>query len=121
VRGRNSDNVLILEKLGWEPSVTLKDGLKVGGVGPGAPGSRAGEARAGPSLPPAAPARLTSPPGQTPPQTTYFWIKSQIGKEISERGVDPTKYSSSTIVKCSAPTELGSLRQADGEEGFDKQ
>lgn len=29
VRGRNSDNALILEKLGWEPTVTLQDGLKV--------------------------------------------------------------------------------------------
>jgi GDP-D-mannose 3', 5'-epimerase len=27
VRGRNSDNTLILEKLGWEPSVSLEDGL----------------------------------------------------------------------------------------------
>jgi GDP-D-mannose 3', 5'-epimerase len=29
VRGRNSDNSLILEKLGWEPTVTLQDGLQV--------------------------------------------------------------------------------------------
>ena len=29
VRGRNSDNSLILEKLGWEPTITLADGLKV--------------------------------------------------------------------------------------------
>lgn len=28
VRGRNSDNSLILEKLGWEPSIALKDGLE---------------------------------------------------------------------------------------------
>ena len=28
VRGRNSDNTLILEKLGWQPSVTLKEGLE---------------------------------------------------------------------------------------------
>jgi GDP-D-mannose 3',5'-epimerase len=28
VRGRNSDNKLILEKLGWEPTVSLEDGLK---------------------------------------------------------------------------------------------
>ncbi len=27
VRGRNSDNTLILEKLGWEPSTTLETGL----------------------------------------------------------------------------------------------
>ena len=28
VRGRNSDNTLILAKLGWEPSIPLKDGLE---------------------------------------------------------------------------------------------
>src|SRR4029453_18379850 len=27
VRGRNSDNTLIRERLGWAPSVTLEDGL----------------------------------------------------------------------------------------------
>ena len=27
VRGRNSDNTLILEKMGWEPSIKLRDGL----------------------------------------------------------------------------------------------
>ena len=27
VRGRNSDNTLIRERLGWEPSITLEDGL----------------------------------------------------------------------------------------------
>ena len=29
VRGRNSDNSLILEKLGWEPTIRLNDGLKL--------------------------------------------------------------------------------------------
>ena len=29
VRGRNSDNVLIKEKLGWAPSVKLDEGLKI--------------------------------------------------------------------------------------------
>jgi GDP-D-mannose 3',5'-epimerase len=28
VRGRNSDNTLILERLGWEPSTTLRDGME---------------------------------------------------------------------------------------------
>ena len=28
VRGRNSDNTLILERLGWEPSITLRDGME---------------------------------------------------------------------------------------------
>ncbi|MGC2298432.1 MAG: NAD-dependent dehydratase, partial [Acidobacteriaceae bacterium] len=27
VNGRNSDNTMILEKLGWEPSIRLKDGM----------------------------------------------------------------------------------------------
>ncbi|MCX5694892.1 MAG: NAD-dependent dehydratase, partial [Candidatus Omnitrophica bacterium] len=29
VRGRNSDNKLIREKLGWEPSRKLEDGIKI--------------------------------------------------------------------------------------------
>ena len=29
VRGRNSDNELILEKLGWEPTIKLNDGPKL--------------------------------------------------------------------------------------------
>jgi nucleoside-diphosphate-sugar epimerase len=29
VRGRNSDNRLIFEKLGWKPSLPLEDGLKI--------------------------------------------------------------------------------------------
>jgi GDP-D-mannose 3',5'-epimerase len=78
VRGRNSDNELILEKLGWQPTVTLKDGLRL----------------------------------------TYKWIKGQIEKEQRERGVDTANYASSMICKTSAPTELGSLRKADGEEGL---
>ena len=28
VRGRNSDNTMILEELGWEPSISLRDGLE---------------------------------------------------------------------------------------------
>ena len=28
VHGRNSDNSMIVEKLGWEPSIRLRDGLK---------------------------------------------------------------------------------------------
>jgi nucleoside-diphosphate-sugar epimerase len=28
VRGRNSDNAMILERLGWEPSTTLREGLE---------------------------------------------------------------------------------------------
>nr|AFK43031.1 unknown [Lotus japonicus] len=29
VRGRNSDNTLIKEKLGWAPTMKLKDGLRI--------------------------------------------------------------------------------------------
>lgn len=29
VRGRSSDNTLIKKKLGWEPSITLFEGLKI--------------------------------------------------------------------------------------------
>ena len=28
MRGRNSDNTLIRETLGWEPSISLRDGLE---------------------------------------------------------------------------------------------
>ena len=28
VRGRNSENTMIMEKLGWAPSISLMDGLK---------------------------------------------------------------------------------------------
>jgi nucleoside-diphosphate-sugar epimerase len=28
VRGRNSDNTMILERLGWEPGITLREGLE---------------------------------------------------------------------------------------------
>jgi GDP-D-mannose 3',5'-epimerase len=53
------------------------------------------------------------------PRITYGWIKSQIDKESSDRGIDLAgKYSQSTIVKTSMPTELGALRKADGDEGF---
>lgn len=75
VRGRNSDNALILKQLGWEPTVKLADGLKM----------------------------------------TYDWIKDQLTSEK-----DHSAYSKSTIVQTSAPRELGSLREADGKEGFEK-
>jgi len=79
VRGRNSDNALILEKLGWEPTVKLEDGLRI----------------------------------------TYFWIKKQVEEDFKKTGKDSSAYAKSTIVAASAPRELGSLRLADGAEGFD--
>lgn len=57
VRGRNSENTLIMDKLGWQPTISLRDGLKL----------------------------------------TYFWIKSQLAEE-AKSGVDPAKYSHSTVV-----------------------
>jgi GDP-D-mannose 3',5'-epimerase len=79
VRGRNSDNKLILEKLGWQPTVSLADGLRM----------------------------------------TYFWIRGQIEQEVKARGADSAAaYAHSTVVKTGAPTELGTLRKADGDEGF---
>lgn len=104
VRGRNSDNTLIKEKLGWAPSMKLKvcnmelfiswhlshefltwwcdhfllfqqDGLRI----------------------------------------TYFWIKDQIEKE-KVQGLDVSVYGSSKVVGTQAPVQLGSLRAADGKE-----
>jgi GDP-D-mannose 3',5'-epimerase len=74
VRGRNSENTLILSQLGWEPTVKLQDGLRL----------------------------------------TYTWIKSQLEEESGDRSA----YAKSTIVPAGAPRELGTLRDADGKEGF---
>uniref|UniRef100_A0A6U1M3G1 NAD-dependent epimerase/dehydratase domain-containing protein n=1 Tax=Fibrocapsa japonica TaxID=94617 RepID=A0A6U1M3G1_9STRA len=57
VRGRNSDNTMIKERLGWAPSISIAEGLK----------------------------------------KTYFWIKEQVEKD-SEKGIDPSTYSSSVVV-----------------------
>eukprot|EP00798_Chlamydomonas_sp_ICE-L_P021893 gene21893-28932_t len=78
VRGRNSDNKLILEKLGWEPTVSLKDGIRM----------------------------------------TYDWIKGQLASEGGDIAEQNAKYTQSTIVSTQMPTELGSLRKADGAEGL---
>ena len=76
VRGRNSNNDLIKEKLGWAPSVKLEDGLNV----------------------------------------TFEWISSKIAEEAAS-GVDTAAaFAKSTICGTQAPTELGQLRAADGQE-----
>ena len=76
VRGRNSNNELIKEKLGWAPSVKLADGLKV----------------------------------------TFEWISDKIAEEKA-KGVDTAAaFGKSTICGTQAPTELGQLRAADGDE-----
>jgi hypothetical protein len=51
---------------------------------------------------------------------TYHWIKGQIEKEVggSKGGADLKKYAHSMVVSTLAPTTLGTLRQADGEEGL---
>ena len=41
-------------------------------------------------------------------------------QEAEARGYSYNDYAKSTIVQTSAPVELGSLRKADGQEGFDK-
>ena len=79
VRGRNSDNKLILEKLGWAPSIKLADGLNL----------------------------------------TYTWINGELQKEASNQGKDLSDYSKSMVVQTSAPKALGTLRDADGEEGLE--
>jgi hypothetical protein len=44
----------------------------------------------------------------------------QLEEEAAKSGGDLTAYASSTVVSTSAPKELGTLRQADGSEGFQK-
>lgn len=70
VRGRNSDNTLIKEKLGWAPPTALKDGLRL----------------------------------------TYDWIKIQVD-ELRKNGEDVTQLATSTVVKLTEVSELGSCRQ----------
>eukprot|EP00899_Mesostigma_viride_P008257 jgi/Mesvir1/17432/Mv08710-RA.1 len=78
VRGRNSDNTLIKEKLGWAPSIKLQDGLA----------------------------------------KTFEWIQGQVEGEKAT-GVDVSQYGCSKVVGTQAPTNLGQLRKADGQEKFD--
>ena len=80
VRGRNSDNALILEQLGWEPSIKLADGLRL----------------------------------------THAWIKGELAKEAEAGATDTSAYASSQVVGTTAPRELGTLRAADGKEGYEK-
>ena len=42
-----------------------------------------------------------------------------LAQEAYAKTGDPSAYAKSTIVATSAPRELGSLRQADGAEGFE--
>ncbi|EEH51428.1 uncharacterized protein MICPUCDRAFT_46037 [Micromonas pusilla CCMP1545] len=78
VRGRNSNNDLIKEKLGYAPSVPLAEGLKV----------------------------------------TFEWINEKIEEEVKGGANAEEAFSKSTICGTMAPTELGALRAADGQEGL---
>ncbi len=62
--------------------------------------------------PPALINRITN---RTAPLNTVY---HQLFFPPQERNVDASAYSQSMIVKTSAPTELGTLRKADGDEGF---
>ena len=46
-------------------------------------------------------------------------MKTGPAQEAYAKTGDPSAYAKSTIVATSAPRELGSLRQADGAEGFE--
>lgn len=80
VRGRNSDNALILATLGWAPSIRLHDGLEL----------------------------------------TMAWIQKRMDEEAAKGGLSKeellAKYRTSTVVKTTAPTELGGLRTDKEEE-----
>ncbi len=120
VRGRNSDNALILSQLGWEPTVTLQDGLKITYFWikkqvrmhavnlPSAP--LHGQACEGTARNWNCPVRLVS--------SHLVVLDPQVEAEL-KAGKDQSSFAKSTIVAASAPRELGSLRQADGAEGFD--
>ena len=47
-----------------------------------------------------------------------FFADAQVEAELKS-GKDQSSFAKSTIVAASAPRELGSLRQADGAEGFE--
>ncbi|KAL3649030.1 GDP-mannose 3,5-epimerase 2 [Castilleja foliolosa] len=96
VRGRNSDNTLMKEKLGWAPSMRLKDGLRITYFW--------------------IKEQLKKEKSQADGlRITYFWIKEQLKKEKSQ-GIDLSNYGSSKVVGTQAPVQLGSLRAADGNE-----
>lgn len=132
VRGRNSDNTLIKEKLGWAPTMRLK----VNFLFPAVPlylqpYSKVGflwEAKLHTAN--YRERKLIQPlkvftycenltrhifPLQDGLRITYFWIKEQIEKEKTQ-GVDLSIYGSSKVVGTQAPVQLGSLRAADGKE-----
>lgn len=108
VRGRNSDNTLIKEKLGWAPTMRLKVLLSFASFNNILHfllyiHSWTSFVIVLPHLP------------QDGLRVTYFWIKEQIEKEKFQ-GVDLSVYGSSKVVGTQAPVLLGSLHAADDKE-----
>jgi GDP-D-mannose 3',5'-epimerase len=58
------------------------------------------------------------PPPQDGLRITYSWIKGELEREAREQGADISQYSRSMVVTTQAPKELGTLRAADGQEGY---
>ncbi|RZS24259.1 hypothetical protein BHM03_00057312 [Ensete ventricosum] len=104
VRGRNSDNTLIKEKLGWAPTMKLKVSIHKSDL-----------ISSSTQLLQSIHALFLVPLAQDGLRITYFWIKEQIEKEKSQ-GQDISVYGSSKVVGTQAPVQLGSLRAADGNE-----
>lgn len=46
-------------------------------------------------------------------------VQGELEKEAAQDGKDLTDYAKSMVVQTSAPKALGTLRAADGQEGFD--
>ena len=113
VRGRNSDNKLIKEKLGWAPTMRLKvpqkniiiitqSSLKIEWEFDWQSDTLCD--------------LVFVWWNQEGLRITYFWIKEQIEKEKA-KGSDVSLYGSSKVVGTQAPVQLvGSLRAADGKE-----
>lgn len=73
----------------------------------------------GSSAPPLAQAahhlQASSPLAHPPPPHP----QGELEKEAKEKGVNLADYAKSMVVQTSAPKALGTLRAADGKEGFD--
>ena len=122
VRGRNSDNALILSQLGWEPTVKLHDGLKITYFWiKKQVRMHIVSVLSCTTVQQLAVERLHRCSIQTLPldrTVTSVWLTVQVEAEL-KAGKDQSSFAKSTIVAASAPRELGSLRQADGAEGFE--
>lgn len=122
VRGRNSENSLILSQLGWEPTVKLQDGLRL--TYQWIKQQVCSRFPVPSCVPPVAAVAVHL---NTCPEVIVHVLTSRGSHtEASGRGLvqleaedgDRSAYAKSTIVPASAPRELGTLRMADGKEGF---